>query len=122
MAKFEPRSRKVKILATVGPASRTPDMLRRLFRAGADAFRINLSHGEHKDHAKVIKTIRALEKEFNATCRAPSCGSAASKAARQSSRMATSSRSTAIRRPATRSASACRIPSCSRCSRSASGC
>ena len=65
MAKFEPRGRKVKILATVGPASRTPDMLRRLFRAGADAFRINLSHGEHKDHAKVIKTIRALEKEFN---------------------------------------------------------
>jgi pyruvate kinase len=65
MAKFEPRGRKVKILATVGPASRTPDMLRRLFRAGADAFRVNLSHGEHKDHAKVIQTIRALEKEFS---------------------------------------------------------
>jgi len=65
MAKFEPRGRKVKILATVGPASARPDMLRRLFRAGADAFRINLSHGDHKDHAKVIKTVRALEKEFN---------------------------------------------------------
>ena len=65
MAKFEPRGRKVKILATVGPASARPDMLRRLFRAGADAFRINLSHGDQKDHAKVIKTIRALEKEFN---------------------------------------------------------
>jgi len=65
MAKFEPRGRKVKILATVGPASANPDMLRRLFRAGADAFRINLSHGEHGGHARVIKSIRALEKEFN---------------------------------------------------------
>jgi pyruvate kinase len=64
MAKLEPRGRKVKILATLGPASRDPDMVRRLFRAGADAFRINLSHGEHKDHAKAIKTIRALEKEL----------------------------------------------------------
>ena len=64
MAKLEPRGRKVKILATLGPASRDPDMVRRLFRAGADAFRINLSHGEHKDHAKAIATIRAVEKEL----------------------------------------------------------
>jgi len=65
MAKLEPRGRKVKILATLGPASSNPEMLRRLFRAGADAFRINLSHGEHKTHAKIIKAVRALEKEFN---------------------------------------------------------
>ena len=65
MAKLEPRGRKVKILATLGPASSNPEMLRRLFRAGADAFRINLSHGEHKTHAKTIKAVRALEKEFN---------------------------------------------------------
>jgi len=63
--KLEPRSRKVKILATVGPASRDPDMLRRLFRAGVDAFRVNLSHGEQEDHAKTIAAVRALEKEFN---------------------------------------------------------
>ena len=50
--KLEPRRRKVKILATVGPASRDPDMLRRLFRAGADAFRVNLSHGDHETHAQ----------------------------------------------------------------------
>ena len=62
--KLNPRSRKVKILATVGPASHDPDMLRRLLRAGADAFRINLSHGEHAGHAAVIKAIRALEKEY----------------------------------------------------------
>ena len=62
--RFNPRGRKVKILATVGPASRSPEMLARLFRAGVDAFRVNMSHGEHADHAETIKTIRALEKEF----------------------------------------------------------
>ncbi len=65
MAKFDPRGRKVKILATVGPASSDPDMLRRLFRAGADAFRVNMSHGEHDTHAETIRAIRALEKEFH---------------------------------------------------------
>ena len=63
--KLEPRARKVKILATVGPASREPDMLRRLFKAGVDAFRVNLSHGEQADHAQTMQAIRALEKEFN---------------------------------------------------------
>ena len=61
--KLEPRHRKVKILATIGPASSDPDMLRRLWRAGADAFRINLSHGEHATHAETIACIRALERE-----------------------------------------------------------
>ena len=64
MTKFKPRERKVKILATVGPASRDPDMLRRLVRAGVDAFRVNMSHGEHEDHAATIKSIRALEREL----------------------------------------------------------
>ncbi len=63
-SQFDPRGRKVKILATVGPASRSPEMLRRLFKAGVDAFRVNMSHGEHADHGATIKAIRALEKEF----------------------------------------------------------
>ena len=64
MSKLEPRARKVKILATVGPASRDPEMLRRLFRAGVDAFRVNMSHGAHEDHAAAIACIREMEKEF----------------------------------------------------------
>ncbi|WP_374406751.1 pyruvate kinase [Pelagerythrobacter sp.] len=64
MQKLDPRARKVKILATTGPASREPEMLRKLFRAGADAFRVNMSHGDHATHAETIKAIRALEKEF----------------------------------------------------------
>jgi len=63
--KLNPRGRKVKILATVGPTSRDPDMLRRLLRAGVDAFRVNMSHGDHETHAETIRNIRALEKEFS---------------------------------------------------------
>jgi pyruvate kinase len=65
MAKLELRGRKVKILATIGPASRDPAMLRKLLLAGVDAFRVNMSHGEHDIHAETIAAIRALEKEFH---------------------------------------------------------
>src|SRR3546814_1699463 len=60
---FIPRQRKVRILATLGPASANPAMIAELHRAGADAFRVNMSHGDHEGHAKVIAAIRALEKE-----------------------------------------------------------
>src|SRR3954467_6024378 len=59
-----PRGRKVKILATLGPASSDPKMIRKLLLMGADAFRINMSHGDQKQKAKLVEHIRALEKEF----------------------------------------------------------
>ena len=59
-----PRTRKVKILATLGPASSDPKMIRQLMLAGADAFRINMSHGDQKQKAKLVEAIRSLEKEF----------------------------------------------------------
>ena len=61
---FPPRSRKVKILATLGPASSDPAMIRELMLAGADAFRINMSHGDHDQKAELVEAIRALEKEL----------------------------------------------------------
>ena len=60
-----PRSRKVRVLATLGPASSTPEMIATLFQAGADAFRINMSHGDQASKVAVIKAIRGLETRFN---------------------------------------------------------
>src|SRR5205085_8178161 len=60
-----PRTRKVKILATLGPASGDARMIRKLMLAGADAFRINMSHGTQKDKVKLVNAIRGLEKEFH---------------------------------------------------------
>jgi pyruvate kinase len=56
--------RKVKILATLGPASSSPEMIARLLDAGADAFRVNMSHGDHATHAATIAAIRAAERNF----------------------------------------------------------
>ncbi len=64
-SQFVPRSRKVRILITLGPASNSPEMVRRLAEAGADAFRVNMSHGSHADHRQLIETIRGLEKELD---------------------------------------------------------
>ncbi len=55
------RRRRTKVVATLGPASSSPEMIERLFRAGADVFRLNFSHGSHADHADRIAAIRALE-------------------------------------------------------------
>ena len=58
------RRRRTKIIATLGPSSSTPEILARLFQAGADVFRLNFSHGSHEDHASRIAMIRDLEKKF----------------------------------------------------------
>lgn len=59
------RDRKAKILATLGPASSSDDMIRALFETGADVFRLNFSHGSHADHAARHDTIRRVEAECN---------------------------------------------------------
>jgi pyruvate kinase len=58
------RHRHAKIVATIGPASNTPERLKQLFLAGADVFRLNFSHGTHDDHAKVYASLRALERDI----------------------------------------------------------
>lgn len=52
--------RRTKIVATVGPASSDPRVLRRLIEAGVDVVRLNFSHGEHQDHLAVIQAVREI--------------------------------------------------------------
>jgi pyruvate kinase len=58
------RQRKAKILATLGPASSTREQISALFKAGADVFRLNFSHGTHPDHQKRYDLIREIEQEY----------------------------------------------------------
>lgn len=57
------RKRNVKIVATVGPASASRVALMRLFEAGVDVFRLNMSHGDHEDIAERHRLIREIEAE-----------------------------------------------------------
>ena len=57
------RERNAKIIATLGPASSDGTMIKRLFEAGVDVFRLNFSHGTHDDHLRRLTEIRKLEKE-----------------------------------------------------------
>jgi pyruvate kinase len=56
------RLRSAKIVATLGPASSSPDVIRGLFDAGVDVFRLNFSHGGHDEHKARLAAIRAVEK------------------------------------------------------------
>ncbi|MFZ6012510.1 MAG: pyruvate kinase [Bacteroidota bacterium] len=58
---------KTKIVATVGPASNSKEMLRALIKEGVDVFRLNFSHGAHADHLKVVQYVRELNKELGST-------------------------------------------------------
>jgi pyruvate kinase len=59
------RTRNAKIIATLGPASSSPQAIESLFMAGADVFRMNFSHGSHADHQKRYDVIRELERKLN---------------------------------------------------------
>src|SRR5262249_51555517 len=58
------RSRRVKLVATLGPASYAPEMIERLFDAGVDVFRINMSHSPFDLVRKVHAAVRAAEANF----------------------------------------------------------
>ncbi len=59
------RSRNVKIVATLGPASDTPDLIRALHQAGADVFRLNMSHGSQEDIRSKHQIVRQVEAELD---------------------------------------------------------
>ena len=57
--------KKAKIVATLGPASSSPEKLRELLLAGMDVARVNMSHGEYERHAETIRLARAMAAELN---------------------------------------------------------
>jgi pyruvate kinase len=59
------RNRRVKIVATLGPASSNEATMRALFEAGADVFRINMSHTSPEGFRQAHAFVRKLEKEFS---------------------------------------------------------
>jgi pyruvate kinase len=59
-----PRYNKTKIIATIGPATASYAMLKKIIEAGVDVCRINFSHGEHADHLDVIKRVLQVNEEL----------------------------------------------------------
>ncbi len=57
--------RRTKIVATIGPATMKPDILRQIIQAGATTLRLNFSHGTHEDHQRSIRLIRQISFELN---------------------------------------------------------
>ena len=63
------RNRKAKILATLGPASSSSNIIEAMFIAGCDVFRLNFSHDDIENHRKNVERIRSLEKKYDhSTC------------------------------------------------------
>ncbi|KGG15243.1 MULTISPECIES: pyruvate kinase [unclassified Prochlorococcus] len=57
--------RRTKIVATIGPATESSEMISQLIKAGATTFRLNFSHGDHEEHAQRIRTIRSVANDLN---------------------------------------------------------
>jgi pyruvate kinase len=57
--------RRTKIVATIGPATSSPEVLKQLIQAGATTLRLNFSHGTHDDHLANIRLIRQISFELN---------------------------------------------------------
>ena len=58
------KNRRTKILATLGPASDSAEVIRKLIEAGANVFRLNMSHGEHASHENTYKLVRSISDEL----------------------------------------------------------
>src|SRR5207249_7202893 len=67
MSPPRPATRMAKIIATVGPASESGEVLSRLILAGVDVFRLNLSHGTHDEHRRRMRRVRRLSRDLGKT-------------------------------------------------------
>ena len=57
--------KRAKIIATLGPASDSPEIIEKLIQTGVDVVRLNFSHGTHEEHARTIQIVRDLSKKLN---------------------------------------------------------
>jgi pyruvate kinase len=62
---MKPLMHRTKIVATIGPASRSPEVIRKMLRAGMNVARLNFSHGSYEDHAATVKLLRAASAELD---------------------------------------------------------
>ena len=58
------KNRRTKIIATLGPSSDSPEMIKKLILAGVNVFRLNMSHGDHDFHKTTYNHIRAVSSEI----------------------------------------------------------
>src|SRR5262245_65063061 len=56
---------RTKIVATLGPASSSPEVIRKMVQAGMDVARLNFSHGNYEDHARTVANLRAIAGELD---------------------------------------------------------
>src|SRR6185295_8152546 len=68
LAGTEDKLRRAKILVTMGPALENPSVLAQVLLAGADAVRINFSHGDHKQHARYVSLVRETAARMGRPC------------------------------------------------------
>ncbi|MGB3560128.1 MAG: pyruvate kinase, partial [Geitlerinemataceae cyanobacterium] len=62
---MNPFAHRTKIVATLGPASRSPEILKQMVRAGMSVARLNFSHGSYENHAQTIELLRSVSQEFD---------------------------------------------------------
>lgn len=62
---MNPLNFRTKIVATIGPASSSPEVLRQMLLAGMNVARLNFSHGSYEDHGRTVKLLRSLSKELD---------------------------------------------------------
>jgi pyruvate kinase len=59
-----PKHETTRIVCTIGPASSSPDIIRKLMLAGMDVARLNFSHGTHEMHARTVETLRGIAQDL----------------------------------------------------------
>lgn len=62
---MKPLTHRTKVVATIGPASSSPDVIRDMVRAGMNVARLNFSHGSYDDHARMVHVLREISEELD---------------------------------------------------------